>query len=77
MSRSEYPKKLTKIEVRDARGTSISLTLFMSTLQHADFTRELIGLWETQFSGKPDEITIDGVAAQIAELDKQAEPHTP
>lgn len=54
------PKKKTTIEIRDFRGTSISLTLFLSELGVADTVRELAQVWGTQWGGDATEVLIDG-----------------
>ncbi len=59
------PKPLTTITIKDNRGTSISLTLFLSPLQHTDFCRELSKVWADQFGGTSTETLINGKRVEL------------
>lgn len=53
---ADNAKRRVNLELRDRRGTSIALTLFMSPCNHDMFERELRTIWEEQFGGAKDAV---------------------
>lgn len=59
---TQAPKKLREITVRDNRGTSITLRVFLSDISTPDYVKELVGLWQSVYGGQADSFEVDGAA---------------
>lgn len=55
-------KKLTRIEVKDSRGTGISIELFLprDEMLIGSYVRELATIWQESYSGNPESVFING-----------------
>ncbi len=52
------------IQVWDNRGTSMSVSLFLYPSQVGDYVRELTRIWDSEYSGKADLVTVNSVEFQ-------------
>ncbi len=53
-------KSLHEIKLWDKRGTCIGLMLYMYPTQVIDYTRELVRVWENEWGGNAEKITVNG-----------------
>lgn len=53
---AQTPRELTTILVKDKRGTSVQLSLFLAPQNLQDYIFQLIDVWDREYGGEADEV---------------------